>query len=72
MTEMEIKTGMTNEEAEYLDDYYTKHTITPGPNLLKLGIKPGFARKALKLMELEPRRAPASGSYTFGVGVKGG
>jgi hypothetical protein len=45
MTEIEKKTGMT--ECESLDDYFTNNPYEPGPNLLKLGIKPGFAHKAL-------------------------
>ncbi|GHU02443.1 hypothetical protein FACS1894147_04320 [Spirochaetia bacterium] len=45
MTEIEKKTGMTDAECERLDKYYTENTFTPGPNLLKQGIKPGFAWK---------------------------
>jgi hypothetical protein len=40
---------MTDQEAEYWDDYYTKNTIMPDPD------KPGyFARKSLALGSLEP------------------
>ncbi|GHU27510.1 hypothetical protein FACS1894164_19620 [Spirochaetia bacterium] len=53
MTEIEKKTGMTDAECERLDKYYTENTFTPGPNLLKQGIKPGFAWKTLLLSELD-------------------
>jgi hypothetical protein len=53
MTEIEKETGMTDAECEYWDDYFTKNSYEPGPNLLKLGIKPGFANKALQLSELD-------------------
>ncbi|MCL2382345.1 MAG: hypothetical protein FWC64_12300 [Treponema sp.] len=53
MTDIERKTGMTDLECEYWDDYYTKNAFEPGPNLLRLGIKPGFARSALLLSELD-------------------
>jgi hypothetical protein len=53
MTEIEKKTGMTDSECEFLDDYFTNNSYEPGPNLLKLGIKPGFAHKALLLNELD-------------------
>jgi hypothetical protein len=40
---------MTDQEAEYWDDYYTKNTIMPDPD------KPGyFARKGLVLGCLDP------------------
>ncbi|MDR3342172.1 MAG: hypothetical protein LBT14_05175 [Treponema sp.] len=40
---------MTDQEAEYWDDYYTKNTIMPDPD------KPGyFARKGLVLGSLDP------------------
>ena len=42
MTEIEKKTGMTDAECEYLDNYYTLNSFEPGPNLLKQGIKPGL------------------------------
>ena len=51
MTEIEEKTGMTNTECEYWDKYYTEHTFEPGPNLLKLGVKPGFAQNTILLSE---------------------
>ena len=54
MTEIEKKTGITDAECEYLDDYYTKNAFEPGPNLLKQGIKPGFVRNTLLLSELAP------------------
>ena len=53
MTEIEKETGMTDAECEYWDDYFTKNPYEPGPNLLELGIKPGFAHKALQLSELD-------------------
>jgi hypothetical protein len=53
MTEIEKKTGMTDAECEYWDDYFTKNPYEPGPNLLKLGIKPGFVNKSLQLSELD-------------------
>jgi len=53
MTEIEKKTGMTDAECEYWDDYFTNNPYEPGPNLLELGIKPGFAHKALLLNELD-------------------
>ena len=53
MTEIEKNTGMTDAECEYWDDYFTKNAYEPGPNLLELGVKPGFARKALLLYELD-------------------
>jgi hypothetical protein len=53
MTETEKKTGVTDAECEYWDDYYTKNAFRPGPNLLKQGVKPGFARNTLLLSELD-------------------
>jgi len=53
MTEIEKKTGMTDAECEYWDDYFTKNAYEVGPNLLQLGVKPGFARKVLVLTELD-------------------
>jgi hypothetical protein len=53
MTEIEQKTGMTDAECGQWDDYYTKHTFDPGPNLLKQGVKPGFARNTLLLSDLD-------------------
>ena len=53
MTEIEKKTGMTDAECEYWDDYFTNNSYEPGPNLLKLGKKPGFANKSLQLSELD-------------------
>ena len=44
MTEIEKKTGMTDAECEHLDNYYTEKSFAPGHNLLKLGVKPGFAQ----------------------------
>jgi hypothetical protein len=53
MTEVEKETGMTDAECEYWDEYYTKNTFELGPNLLKQGIKPGFAHNTLLLNELD-------------------
>jgi len=53
MTEIEKKTGMTDAECEHLDNYYTANAFEPGPNLLKQGVKPGFARNTLLLSELD-------------------
>jgi hypothetical protein len=50
MTEIEKETGMTDAECEYWDEYYTKNTFEPGPNLAKLGIKPGFAHNYLPFL----------------------
>ena len=51
MTEIERKTGMTDAECEYWDRHIIENTVEPGPNLLKLGIKLGFANKALKMIQ---------------------
>jgi hypothetical protein len=53
MTEVEIKTGMTDAECERLDNYYTQNTFTPGPNLLKQDIKPGEVRNTLVLKDVD-------------------
>jgi hypothetical protein len=53
MTEVEKKTGITDAECEYWDDYYTANAFEPGPNLLKQGVKPGFAHNTLLLNELD-------------------
>jgi len=53
MTEIEKKTGMTDVECEYWDDHFTNNPYEPGPNLLKLGIKPGFVNKSLQLSEMD-------------------
>jgi hypothetical protein len=53
MTEIEKKTGMTDAECEFLDDYFTNNSYEPGPNLLKLGVKPGSAHNTLLLSELD-------------------
>jgi hypothetical protein len=41
MTEIELKTGMTDAECERLDDWYTGNTFEAGPNLLHQGVRPG-------------------------------
>ena len=53
MTEIEKRTGMTDDECEYWDRHIIENEVEVGPNLLKLGIKPGFANKALFLNELD-------------------
>jgi hypothetical protein len=53
MTEIEKKTGITDAECEYWDDYYTENTFEPGPNLLKQGVKPGYAHDYIPLNELD-------------------
>jgi len=53
MTEVEKKTGMTDAECEYWDNYYTENTFKPGVNLLKLGVKPGFAHNTILLSDLD-------------------
>ena len=53
MNEIEKKTGMSDAECEYWDDYYTKNVFEPGPNLLKQGVKPGFAHSTLLLSDLD-------------------
>jgi len=55
MTEIEKETGMTDAECEYWDEYITnpKNPVHLGPNLVKLGIKPGFAHNYLPLNELD-------------------
>jgi len=53
MTEIEKRTGMTDAECEYWDKHIIENTVELGPNLLKLGIKPGFVNKSLQLSELD-------------------
>jgi hypothetical protein len=53
MTEIEEKTGMTDAECEYWDEYITKNPVNLGPDLVKLGVKPGFAHDYLPLNELD-------------------
>jgi len=57
MTDIEKLTGMTDAECEYWDKHIIENTVEPGPNLLKLGIKPGFAHKAAFY---PPKKSPAS------------
>ena len=49
MTEIEKETGMTDAECEYWDDYIINNPVHLGPDLAKLGIKPGFAHNYLPL-----------------------
>ena len=53
MTEIEKETGMTDAECEYLDEYITKNPVQLGPDLAKLGVKPGFAHEYLPLNKLD-------------------
>ena len=53
MTEIEKLTGMTDAECEYWDKHIIDNDVEPGPNLLKLGLKPGFVNKSLQLNELD-------------------
>ena len=53
MTEIEKKTGMTDAECEYWSEYITKNPVHLGPDLAKLGIKPGFVNKFLQFNELD-------------------
>jgi hypothetical protein len=53
MAEIKKKTGMTDAECEYWDEYITNNPVQLGPNLLKQGIKPGFAHDYLPLKELD-------------------
>ena len=53
MTEIEKETGMTDAECEYLDEYITNNPVQLGPDLVKLGIKPGFAHEYLPLNKLD-------------------
>jgi hypothetical protein len=57
MTNIEKKTGMTDAECGYWDNYYTTNAFEPGPNLLKQGVRPGFARNTLLLSDLDPEVA---------------
>ena len=58
MTEIEKKTGMTDAECEYWDEYFTNQNYEPsGSNLLDLGIKPGMASKALIFKQLDSEAA---------------
>jgi len=49
-----MKTGITDAECECWDNYYTNNNFEPGPNLLKEGVRPGFAHNTLQLSELAP------------------
>ena len=53
MTEIEKETGMTDVECEYWDEFITQNPVKLGPDLVKHGIKPGFARNYLSLNELD-------------------
>ena len=53
MTEIEKETGMTDAECEYWDEYIIKNHVHLGPDLVKLGVKPGFAHEYLPLNKLD-------------------
>jgi hypothetical protein len=53
MIDLEKKTGVSDVECEYLDNYYTENIFEPGPNLLKIGVKPGFANNTILLSDLD-------------------
>jgi len=53
MTEIEKKTGMTDNECEHWDKYYTENVCEPGVNLLDFGVKPGFAHSTILLSDLD-------------------
>jgi hypothetical protein len=53
MTNVEKETGMTDAECEYWDEYIAKNPVKLGPELVKLGIKPGFAHNTILLSELD-------------------
>jgi hypothetical protein len=53
MTEIEKETGMTDTECEYWDEYITKNPVHLGPDLVKQGVRPGFAHEYLPLNELD-------------------
>jgi hypothetical protein len=53
MAELEKRTGMTDAECEYWDNHIINNTVELGPNLLKLGLKPGSINKSLQLNELD-------------------
>jgi hypothetical protein len=53
MTDIEIKTGMTDAECEALDKQIIYGDFQVGQNLLKQGIKPGQVRNTLLLNELD-------------------
>jgi len=44
---------MTDAECEYWDKHITENPYEPGPNLMKIGLKPGSANIPLKLSELD-------------------
>ena len=53
MNAIELKTGMTDAECEYLDNLITNGNFEVGPNLLKQGIKPGHVRSTLLLKDVD-------------------
>ena len=53
MTEIEKETGMTDAECEYWSEFFTNNPVQLGPDLVKLGVKPGFAHNFLPLNELD-------------------
>ena len=53
MTDIEIKTGITDAECERLDKLITNGDFEVWPNLLKQGIKPGEVRNTLLLKNVD-------------------
>ncbi|GHT69640.1 hypothetical protein FACS1894110_19490 [Spirochaetia bacterium] len=53
MTDIEIKTGITDAECDRLDKLITNGDFEVGPNLLKQGIKPGELRNTLLLRNMD-------------------
>jgi hypothetical protein len=53
MTEIEKLTGMTDAECEYWDEYITRNPVQLGSDLVKQGVKPGFAHNTLLLNGLD-------------------
>jgi hypothetical protein len=53
MTDIERKTGITDEECEYWDEYFTTHPFNPGPNLLDQGLRPGSVCPKVLVCELD-------------------
>jgi hypothetical protein len=65
MNELEKKTGMTEEEAEYWDDYFTKNppTVDPAKNRIKIQpltvVVEGIAAQYIKSAAEATHQTPA-------------
>jgi hypothetical protein len=53
MTDNELKTGMTEKEADALDEYFISHPVEFGVNLLKQGLQPGSIHKQIRVFDLD-------------------